>query len=177
MRLLPRRWVLPIDAGWDGRSAGRVLVAVPDRRAVGLGRVLPVGLLLGMPPHQPVLDARQLIYDAAAGQAAVRVHRRRRAASAASSGRRSAGTYARAIGTNNLLLVQPARSVVCCAVVCDDRGAREVGRPGSTIAGDEEKGVSAAEALAPAAVVEAPADHRAGHQLRGDRRGASSSSS
>ena len=65
-------------AGADGGGHDRLLVPVPDRRRLGLGRLLRLGRAARHPPHQPVLDARQRHLRSAAGEAAVRVRRRRR---------------------------------------------------------------------------------------------------
>ncbi len=66
------------DAGGDGGAARRVLAALPDRAAVGVGRVLSLGCAGRQPPHQPVLVARQRHFRRPAGQAALRLRRRRR---------------------------------------------------------------------------------------------------
>ncbi len=77
-----RRAAAPLGAadhaGPDGGSDGRLLVPVPHRRGLGLGRLLRLGRTARHPPHQPVLDARQRHLRSASGEAPVRIRRRRR---------------------------------------------------------------------------------------------------
>ena len=79
-----------------------------------------------------------------------------------------AGQFARAIGTNNLLLAA-AVLLALCGVIVSTIAMRE--KPSGPDVAVQEKGMSPREAVALLIKSQAFADHRAGHQLRRDRRG------
>ncbi len=116
--LVPRKWVIPAAQAVHGGPAGRVLVPVPDRRGLGVGRrSTSMGLILGHPAHQPVLDARQRRSTTRARRSGSSASSAAAPASAASPARRSSPSWSRPIGTNNLLLVSATLLFVCVGIV------------------------------------------------------------
>ena len=172
MARLPERGALPItQTGDGGRACVGFWFLFQTEADLGLGRLLPDGAAPRGPPHQPVLDAGEPGLRPASGQAAVRVHRRRRAARRHRRIGDPAVATPRTIGTTNMLLISGTLMLVCAGMVADDPAARAPRPRRRSATPKEEKGVSATEAFDAAAQVEAPADHRAGDQLRGGRRG------
>ena len=172
MARLPRRWALPITQVAHGGVLLGFWVLFQDRRRLGLGRRSTLaGLILGVLLISQFWTLANLVYDP---RQAKRLFGfiGGGAPLGGVAGSALAAYRAKRVGSTNLLLVSAAMLLVCAVIVAyiirprthrgRDRGWR---RP------SEEKGVGWPRRSTLLRAVEAPADHRARHQLRLDRRG------
>ena len=175
MARLPRRWALPITQTVMVGLLARVLGALPEPARVGVGRVLPRRAILGVPAHQPVLDARQPRLRPAAGQATVRVRRRRRAAR---RHRRQRARRGRARRSAPSTCSSPRAALMFVLRVRRQRDRRPRERATGVVAGRQAgEGRERRRGDSSCCGLEALPDHRARHRFAVDWRRRSSSSS
>ena len=172
MARLPRRWALPITQGGMAALLSAVLVPVPDRRRTGSSVAF----------YFCRADPRRSCSSASSGRWPTRSTTRGRPsgssgssaaarASAASPARRWRSD-AKRIGTTNLLLVERGADGVCAgARLGRSSAAKEIEADRLDRRQEGEGRQRRARRSTLLSTVAAPADHRAGHRLCGDRRG------